>query len=349
MRAVSMLMLVSACSGAPGRRSAGDAATTTPGRDASAAADAGERVERSSFYVEGRSLHDACGERVVLRGVNHPTIFVDRSARAFPEIARTGANAVRIFWIARAGVPIGEAETAIGRAEELGMIPILELHDSTCEWNLEPLLDYWTSPEAVALIERHRRTLIVNIANEASAPDSDFVSGYSSAIARLRSAGIHVPLMIDANRCGRNYRALLDGGRALLDADPDHNLLFSVHLWDPLEPAEITAFLERSIELDLPLVIGEFANREPPGCGRPIAYTHLIEEAQRLGIGWLAWSWGDDAPATPWNSDCAEFDMTRTFAFDSLERWGLEVAVTHPASIANTAVRPRSMTAGRCE
>jgi hypothetical protein len=34
-------------------------------------------------------------------------------------------------------------------------------------------------------------------------------------------------------------------------------------------------------------------------------------------------------------------DMTKTTAFDTLFDWGLEVAITDPNSIKNTAIRPK--------
>jgi mannan endo-1,4-beta-mannosidase len=40
--------------------------------------------------------------------------------------------------------------------------------------------------------------------------------------------------------------------------------------------------------------------------------------------------------------------MTRTFSYDTLERWGREVAVSDANSIRNTSVRPASLTTGSC-
>jgi mannan endo-1,4-beta-mannosidase len=84
------------------------------------------------------------------------------------------------------------------------------------------------------------------------------------------------------------------------------------------------------------------APRVGVGCRGRIAYEHIMQEAQRLGIGWLAWSWG------PGNSDCREMDMTTDGTFDTLHDWGLEVAVTDPNSIRNTSVRPYSILHGEC-
>jgi mannan endo-1,4-beta-mannosidase len=319
---------------------------STSGGGATGGSSAGPHT---SYYVQDGALHDACGEKVILRGINHPTLYVDRQGAALSEIAKTGANSVRLFWFGTHDIPISEAETAISTAIEQQMIPILELHDSTCEWNLDPIVEYWTSDEAVALIKRFEKHLIVNIANEASAPSgSAFRTEYSAIIKTMREAGIHVPLMIDGSRCGRDYEVLLSQGKALLDADPDHNLIFSAHLYDPMSSSELGSVYEDFAQAKLAFIVGEFANKSPPGCGAALSYTALIQQAEAHGVGWLAWSWGNDDPGSAWNTDCGEFDMTRTFAFESLEGWGEEVAVSHAASIKNTARRPQSLTNGEC-
>ena len=295
-------------------------------------------------------LHDTCGEPVVLRGINHPTLYIDRPGKALPEIAKTGANAVRLFWYATHGIAITEAEAAIKASIDNQMLPILEMHDSTCEWSLDNIVDYWTSDDAVALIERYRSQLIVNIANEASAPNANtFKTKYTSVVQSLRDAGIHVPLMIDGSNCGRDYKPLLSEGPALLEADPDHNLIFSGHLYDPLSASQLGDVYDSFNSAKLAFVVGEFANKSPPGCGRALNYADLIAEAQKRGIGWLAWSWGDNSADSIWNGDCSEFDMTDTFAFSSLKDWGKEVSVTLPDSIMNTSIRPSSMTQGQCQ
>jgi mannan endo-1,4-beta-mannosidase len=306
-----------------------------------------------SLSVHGRFLYDACGEKVVLRGVNHMAMYNDRAGNGIPEIAKTGANTVRIFWWAGNGVPITEAEQLISRSVQAGMAPILEMHDATGPGNwgkLGMILDYYTSPEAVALIKKYEKQLIINIANEAG-PDwgqdyAGYEAGYHEAIQRLRAAGIRVPLMIDASGWGRDYNVLLQEGQTLVNDDPLHNVLLSWHSYDPLSTTDITKVLEQSVSLNLPFLVGEFANKTPPGCGAPINYQWLISEANRLQIGYIPWSWGAD-PAGSWvNSDCWEFDMTDTLAYSTLQRWGLEVAVTDPNSIQNTSKRPASFTNG---
>ena len=353
----STLMAAVACGGSNsmsgGAGSAGVGGAS--GLGGSSGASSAER--RDTLYVQGRHLYDRCGERVVPIGINHPTLYVDRAGVALSEIAQTGANVVRLFWYATHDVPISEAEPAIVAATENGLIPMLEMHDATGpgRWgNLEAIIEYWTSDEAVSLIQRHEQYLLVNVANEAGpergADYDEYASVYTDAISRLRSAGIRVPLVIDASGWGRDYQVLLDEGPGLIQADPLRNLVLSAHLWDPLTRDEIAAALQAAVDADLPFLVGEFAHRSPAdGCGPEVDYRGIMAEANARDIGWLAWSWGDNDEATWWNSDCSEFDMTRTFAYSTLERWGLEVAVTDENSIQNVAARPRSAVTGDCE
>jgi mannan endo-1,4-beta-mannosidase len=322
---------------------------TVPGPDAGGSAHA-------TMYVEGAELFTRCAEPIVLRGVNHPTIYVDRAGAALPEIARTKANAVRLVWFATHGVAIEEADAAITQAIANGMVPILEMHDATGPgaWGqMSKIVSYWTSSAAVALIRKHQAWLIANIANEAG-PDAGqdyagFEATYREAITALRKAGIKIPLMIDASGWGRDVQVLLARGPALVEHDPEHNLILSGHLYDVLSRSQIASIYQQFRTLQLPFLVGEFANRSPVGtCGGAIDYRAIIGEAATSGIGWLAWSWGNDDPNTAWNTDCGEFDMARTFSFDSLEGWGREVAVTDTNSLQNTSTRPVSLTTGRC-
>ncbi|HEX5657965.1 MAG TPA: cellulase family glycosylhydrolase [Polyangiales bacterium] len=300
-----------------------------------------------AYKVQNGKIFDGCGEELVMRGVNHPTIYTDRAGAAFPEIAKTGANTVRLFWFGTHGVAVNELEGPVGNAVKNGLLPILEMHDSTCKWDVDPIIEQWIKPEMVAFIKKHEQHLIVNIANEASYPNGDeFVSKYKTALTKMRGAGIHTPLIIDAGRCGRDYDTLLNRGKELLDFDPDHNVIFSAHLYDAKPSTSYAGIFAKAKAMQIPFIVGEFANKEPPGCGADIDYKSLISEANKAGYGWLAWSWGDNDPNSNWNTDCALFDMTSTFAFDTLKDWGKEVSVDNSVSIKATAKRPYALQHG---
>ncbi len=301
------------------------------------------------FSVNGRHLYDHCGERVVLRGVNKMIYWVDIDGiPSCAEIARTGANAVRIVWLTEGSAAALDEAITNCVAEQL--IPVVDLHDGTGDWSMLPVLvDYWTRPDILEVIAKHRRHLLINIGNEvgdASVSASEFRTGYEAAVARMRAAGIHVPLIIDGTDWGKNIDVLQSEGPALVDADPDRNLLFSIHMWWPrmwgYGEQTVIEELAESVEMDLPLIVGEFGNRWTESAAGEIPYLTILEETHLAGVGMLPWEWG------PGNNPQTWLDMTTDGTFDTLHGWGLEVAVTDPYSIRNTAVRPRSMVTGWC-
>lgn len=301
------------------------------------------------FHIVGRHLYDRCGEQVVLRGVNKMIIWMDRDGvPSFREISQTGANVVRIVWLMEG--PAAELDTAVANCLAAGLIPMVELHDGTGDWSLFPaLVDWWTSPEVVDVIDRHHKHLLVNIGNEvgdASVTPAMFRAGYLDAVLRMRDAGIHVPLVIDGTDWGKNIDILQSEGPALIAADPDHNLIFSIHMWWPrmwgYTEQRVISELEESAAMELPLIVGEFGNRWDETTAGRIPYHAILEHTHRLGIGMLPWEWG------PGNHPQTWLNMTEDGTYDTLFGWGLEVTVTDEFSIANTAVRPASMVTGRC-
>ncbi|MGH9457891.1 MAG: cellulase family glycosylhydrolase [Thermoanaerobaculia bacterium] len=301
-------------------------------------------AERPRFRVEGRHLVDPCGDRFVVRGVNKMAVWTDPDGvPSFSEIAKTGANTVRIVWLTSA--PASALDLVLTNAHAAGLVPILEIHDATGMWDkLDTVVSWWTAPATVSVIRKHDAYLLANIANEAGANDvreHQFIEGYADAILRMRAAGIRVPLIIDAPGWGRNVELLLRAAPSLLEIDRD--LVFSWHAWDTAgdQAARITRALEAAAARNIPLLVGEFAHAEV-GCRGAIPYAHLMAEAQRLEIGWLAWSWG------PGNSDCAAMDMTEDGTFAALRGWGEEVAWTDPNGICATSVPSRFLDPDGC-
>lgn len=298
-------------------------------------------VIRQHLYVKGRLLYTPGGEKIVLRGVNKMNVWSDKTGeKSFPEIAKTGANTVRIVWTS-AGGGGPQLDTLIGAAVKNKLIPIIELHDATGDWNkLQACADYWVRKDVLTVIKKYQRYLLLNIANEAGdqhVTQEQFNTRYAAVIKQLRKAAIDVPLVIDAAGWGRNENLLLNGAEALLQADPDKNLIFSWHIWDSgITTGRISSTIDKSIQKNFMLLIGEFAPMEVK-CMCCIPYHFIMEYCQQKGIGWLAWSWG------PGNGDCPAMDMTKTDAFDSLYGWGKEVAETHPFSIKNTSMRVLSL------
>jgi mannan endo-1,4-beta-mannosidase len=308
----------------------------------------------STFHVEGRFLYDRCNEKVVLRGVNEMVVWTAGrdGAPEFTDIAQTGANSIRIVWNEEGTA--AELDTAITNALGAKLIPMVEHHSATGKLPdvATKVVPYWTQSDVAQVLLKHQANLLLNIANEAGddkVTQEAFESTYTAAITALRGTGFKGPLIIDAPQWGQDINRLQASGPALIAADPLHNLMFSVHMWwsDP-EGARVKQELQESADMNLPLVVGEFAQHAVYLCDQsPFAYAVLLDEANTREIGWLAWSWGGVT-----NSDCSgmgTFDMTTGGKFGSWTgKWASDVAVDHAHGL-KTAVRPKSIVTGACQ
>ena len=310
--------------------------------------------DHPGFYVQGRFLYDSCGEKVILRGVANPNIwFQTNGVPQYKEIEKTGANVVRIVWSSTGSAV--QLETAIANCVGFSMIPMIENHDATGDWSrLGAVVDYWCRQDILQVIRKHEKYLLLNIANECgdgSVSNMVFKTGYEAAVNKMRGAGIHVPLVIDASGWGQNINILQSQGPALIEADPDHNLLFSVHMWWPrmygYKESDIAREIEESANMGLPLIVGEFSQmhgsceEKTITANNSIAYLAVIRECQLHETGYIAWSWF---------GNCNPFwDMSSDGTYENLYDWGLEVAVTDSFSIQNTSVRPFSIVNGKCK
>jgi len=307
----------------------------------------------AGFYVDGRTLRDRCGDEVVLRGVNEMVIYTasQDGLPAFSEMAKTGANSVRITWNTTGSA--AKLDAAMSNAIANQMIPMVVLNDATGDLTKLALeVDYWVRSDVLAAIGKYEDKLLINVGNEVgngTVTQAAFSSAYQSAITRMRGAGIHTPLVIDGSSWGQDVDMLQAVGPALIDFDPDHNLVFSVHMyWNDPNGTRLTRELSESVAMNLPLIVGEFAQHAVSGCGSaPFAYEVLMSVAKASAIGFLPWSWGAVK-----NGDCQDdqpFDMTTNGTYDALQGWGAEVAVSDANSIQNTSVRSRYVATGSCD
>jgi hypothetical protein len=203
------------------------------------------------------------------------------------------------------------------RAIDVQLVPMIELHDVTGSRSSEELLrmaQYFTEADIREVLLEFEDYLLVNIANEWSG--EDFFSAYEAAIATIRSADLNHTLVIDANGWGQNVRVIFEEGHNLLDADPERNLLFSTHMYESFtNSARITEAFETAVAEKLPLVVGEFGFQH----GTPVQQIdveHLLEEAARLEIGHMGWSWLGN------NTDVSYLDLSYDWDGTRLTEWG---------------------------
>jgi hypothetical protein len=122
-----------------------------------------------------------------------------------------------------------------------------------------------------------------------------------------------MPVMIDAPDCGTSIDAWITIGQALIDHDPDHNLLLSVHAyWADYDGIP---HINNAINAQLPILFGEVANKQDETINGvtqfcfydldglqqnhmpqfAFAYQSLLQILKTNEIGWLAWSWWPDS------------------------------------------------------
>lgn len=261
------------------------------------------------------------------------------------EIARTGANAVRIGW----ALPGSAAalDRTLARAEEAKLVALVELHDGFGDFSrLLSLVDYWTRPDVLEVLANHRHSLLLEVGNGVGGevPEEEWVRGWSEAIERLRGAGLEVPLVIDAPNFGTDTNRLLESGRRVLDADPlDRSLLGLAVWWANSSESVIRGAFDALRERDLPVLIVSFSTTNTDLCAENSTdYEAVMREAARHDLSWFAWSWGAVK-----NLDCERFDMTTDGTIEGLNDFGFDVAFGSEFGIARTS-RPLETIGASC-
>jgi mannan endo-1,4-beta-mannosidase len=305
---------------------------------------------KPGLYVDGRYLYTPAGEKLILKGFNAMIVYWDlHGVVNFPEIEKTGANCVRIFWKLDGWTPpASDLDKVLTNCIKNKMIPIICLWDATGDWSkIQFCVDYWTSPSIAAVLKKHEKSLIVNIANEPgnkAMGNAVFTETYSGAVQQMRDAGIRAPLMIDADQWGRNANSVLNTGQQLLELDPEHNLIFSWHLWDPAnwgtgKISEIDRIVNTAVDQNICFIVGEFGPCERcDNCtSTKINWEYLIEKCHNNEIGYLPWVWR-------WTDchSCITYNPGKYGEWTN-SPWGEGVSVSHEFSIKNTSVRPQGM------
>jgi mannan endo-1,4-beta-mannosidase len=240
------------------------------------------------------------------------------------------------------------------------MIPLIELHDATGVWSgLARLIDFWTRPDVLSVLRAHEQYLLLNIGNEVgdeNVTHADYRAGYTEAVRRLRAAGISVPLVIDAADWGHQFEYIANNALALIDADPLHNILFSLHVWWDYHGAsagsDFRKVVEEVVVRQIPFVVGEFSGVGEL-CDSPSPFSEIVDACNEGEIGWIAWEWGpgnefgdNPCPAMNMTGEKDEDPRNNGLFANLTPGWARQVALDHPHSIQNTAVTPRSLLGG---
>ncbi|MET7342063.1 cellulase family glycosylhydrolase [Streptomyces sp. NPDC005547] len=277
----------------------------------------------TGLHISDGRLTEGNGNDFIMRGVNHAHTWYPGETQSLADIKATGANTVRVVlsdgyrW-SRNGPDDVAAVIADCKANRL--ICVLEVHDTTgygedsAAGTLDHAADYWISLKDV--LAGQEDYVIINIGNEpwGNTDPAGWTAPTTAAVKKLRAAGFAHTIMVDAPNWGQDWQNVMrDNAQAVYDADSTGNLLFSIHMYSVYNTAQkVTDYLNAFEDAGLPLVIGEFGGPADQ-YGDPDEDT-MMSEAQRLGLGWIAWSWSG-------NTDPV-LDLTIGFDPAQLSSWG---------------------------
>jgi mannan endo-1,4-beta-mannosidase len=282
---------------------------------------------QSGIRVQGDKVLDANGSPFLMAGLNHAhTWYKNQLGTALPAIAATGSNTVRIVLANGGRWTRDEAQSVadiISQAKQRQMISVLEVHDATGypeqsgSVSMSTAVDYWIQIKGA--LEGQEKFAIINIANEPfgnNVSADTYVDAHKTAISRLRAAGLRHALMVDAANWGQDWQNVLrDRAGEILEADPDRNVIFSVHMYDVYDTdAKVNTYMQAFKSRNLALVVGEFAADH--GANKPVAAAAILRRAREHGYGFLGWSWKGNG------SGLESLDIAATWNGSQLSSWG---------------------------
>lgn len=261
---------------------------------------------KDGFYVDGSVLRDANKNAFIMRGTNYAYTWYSwdgLTEAGLAEIAQYGANTVRIVLgdgDQYTKNTAGEIANLIQLCEKNKLVAVFEVHDATGKDDAQALYNaanYFANDIASAL-KGHEDTVIINIANEwqGNANDTAWQAAYIEAVQIIRDADLKHCIMCDAGGWGQSASTVINSGAAVLAADPEHNTMFSVHMYGYAGGTQsmIKNIMDSMNTRQLCLAIGEFGYKHSDG---DVDEGYIMEYAQKNNIGWLSWSWyGNGSP-----------------------------------------------------
>ncbi|MBC8106682.1 MAG: cellulase family glycosylhydrolase, partial [Anaerolineae bacterium] len=273
----------------------------------------------TGFFVSGNKVYDANGYEFIIKGPNqnqwwgNPT----ENLNAIDHVAKTGANAVRaVFnWADASGGSNTPAErkTIVERYLANNMVPIVEDHATTNTTDhesptaLAAVVDHWLDPANVQWLQQYESKLMLNIANEWGPTTSVWRDSYITQVQRLRNAGVNALIVLDAGGWGQDINTIKNYAAAVQAADPQHNILFSIHFYSQWRTEDrsfevnsstwdIATQLSAVQNLGLPILAGEFSWEGMDSA--PYRTRRVLEICNSLGVGFMGWAWNNNSPAT---------------------------------------------------
>lgn len=266
-------------------------------------------VQFKGFRVSGSVLNDANGKRFIPRGINNPHAWFDsQSFNVLGNLAARRTNIIRVVWTT-SGNPT-RLDQIITELRNKKMVAMVELHDGTGSNSasvLQNMANYWARSDVASVLKKHERYLLINIANEwgdANKTPWQWKEDYKNPITTIRNTGLTTTIVIDNPGWGQNGNGGLWHGWDLVNHDPRHNLLFSIHMYGSWNNSnDISVAMNNYNSNGLALVIGEFGynyNNGNNNLGCKVDAPLLMQYATNYGIGYIAWSTQGNDSGNAW-------------------------------------------------
>ncbi|MCQ2259154.1 MAG: glycoside hydrolase family 5 protein [Bacteroidaceae bacterium] len=295
--------------------------------------------QKGVFTTEKSKLIDAEGQTFVIRGMNNPHAwFREKAFLALDDIKATGSNTIRIVWNTKGND--SDLERIIRRCIDLEMIPMVELHDvtgNTSGERLAEMAEWYAEPKRREMLLKYEKFLLFNIANEWGDHKTKaeyWMSSYTRCIDIMRKAGYNTTLVIDAPGWGQNIEPIIECGQQVIDSDPLHNILFSIHMYGSWnKPERIKEKLYLCSQKGLPIIVGEFGYNFDNGKNNltcKVDHTVILDVCNKLEYGFMPWSWTGNNKENQW------LDLVEPSDWKTLTWWGQQV-ISGKGGITETA------------
>jgi mannan endo-1,4-beta-mannosidase len=281
----------------------------------------------TGIHVSGQAVLEGNGRSFMMRGTSEPHAwFPGNTAGALGWQKGWRANTVRVVlsggrWTKNSA---SDVANVIATCKSNKLICLLEDHDTTGygeasgAYSLSSAADYWISVKSA--LQGQESYVVINIGNEPYGNNSvsNWTADTKSAVSKLRNAGLNHALVVDAPNWGQDNNGVMKNNAASVEsADPQHNVIFSVHMYSQYGSAStITSYINTFKNNNLPLIIGEFGPYDPYG---DINEDAIMSAAHSSGYGMLGWSWSGNG------SDLSYLDQVTNFDGNKPTTWGNRV------------------------
>ncbi|SRR6266849_323780 len=274
----------------------------------------------NTLRVQGRYLLDTCGNPLVIRGVEQPMAGPFEAEQygtlegTIDEIARTGANAVRLLFDVTPGEVEGFEDPAnIERIIDAAVRHQLVVYftGGSYDWQPDPDGSFrssyraWLAQDAIkAIVNRYKKWVIVDAGGESIARTRQLWRDEAiQDILAVRAMGYTVPLVTIGPTSGRDLPAILEYGAAVERADPLHNTIVGWQAYwgssgwyqgaygDQMGlslPTSIANGIEVASAQDFPIQVGLDYHSDP---NEICDYQSGMRAAGESNVGWLWWAY----------------------------------------------------------